>query len=160
MSSRPMGGAVWSILNETPNLNEPQLPPTPLLKMLEEPRPPRLISSSLDQPPPFKGCLPTIRFALPSCDLVARRRDDMATGPWPIRRLDIQGDPAALGRSLVVGRGRTVPLSLMGGLAMYGELVALLDNDATVWIAPAAQAGRGRSRPRAEKKTVAAVTLC
>ncbi len=41
--------------------------------------------------------------------------------------VDIQGDPAALAALSGGSVGGALSLSLMGGLAMYGELVALLD---------------------------------
>ena len=72
------------------------------------------------------GLLPTIRSRCRTLRLGTLTPDDMALALGQ-SEVDIQGDPAALAALSGGSVGGALSLSLMGGLAMYGELVALLD---------------------------------
>ncbi|KAJ31759.1 MAG: DNA polymerase III subunit delta' [Sulfitobacter sp.] len=94
-----------------------------LLKMLEEP-PARAIMLLISHRP--SGLLPTIRSRCRTLRLGTLTPDHMAQALGQ-SEVDIQGDPAALAALSGGSVGGALSLSLMGGLAMYGELVALLD---------------------------------
>jgi len=94
-----------------------------LLKMLEEPSA-RAIMLLISHRP--SGLLPTIRSRCRTLRLGTLTPDDMAQALGQ-SEVDVQGDPAALAALSGGSVGGALSLSLMGGLAMYSELVALLD---------------------------------
>lgn len=93
-----------------------------LLKTLEEP-PPRATLLLISHRP--SGLLPTIRSRCRTLRLGTLTGEQMAEA-LALSDVDIAGDPAALAELSGGSVGGAMRLSLLGGLAIYGELVALL----------------------------------
>ncbi len=93
-----------------------------LLKMLEEP-PARAVILLISHRP--SGLLPTIRSRCRTLRLGTLDPDQMAQA-LALSEVDVRGDPAALAALSGGSVGGALGLSLMGGLQMYGDLVALM----------------------------------
>ena len=93
-----------------------------LLKMLEEP-PARAIILLISHRP--SGLLPTIRSRCRTLRLGTLNPDQMAQA-LSLSGVDVTGDPGALAALSGGSVGAALSLSLMGGLQLYAELVALL----------------------------------
>ena len=94
-----------------------------LLKMLEEP-PARAVLILISHRP--SGLLPTIRSRCRVLRLGTLGPDDMATA-LTASNVQLNGDPAALAELSGGSVGGALRLSLLGGLTIYSELLALLD---------------------------------
>ncbi|QFT59498.1 DNA polymerase III subunit tau [Sulfitobacter sp. THAF37] len=95
-----------------------------LLKMLEEP-PERATLLLISHQP--SGLLPTIRSRCRTLRLGTLSPDQMAAA-LSASDVAVEGDPAALAELSVGSVGGALRLSLMGGLQIYAELVALLSS--------------------------------
>jgi len=93
-----------------------------LLKMLEEP-PARAIILLISHRP--SGLLPTIRSRCRTLRLGTLTPDQMAEALGQ-SGVEVRGDPAALAALSGGSVGGALGMSLMGGLQMYAELVAIL----------------------------------
>tara|TARA_R110002094_G_scaffold221377_1_gene195805 strand:- start:2432 stop:3547 length:1116 start_codon:yes stop_codon:yes gene_type:complete len=126
-----------------------------LLKMLEEP-PARATLLLLSHQP--SGLLPTIRSRCRVLRLGTLASDQMADA-LAASDVAIEGDPAALAELSGGSVGGALRLSLMGGLKIYAELVALMASLPQMDRARAIKLAEAAAQRGAEEKLVLLFTL-
>ncbi len=120
--SAPDGGRRVVIIDDADEMNATAA--NALLKMLEEP-PARATLLLISHRP--SGLLPTIRSRCRTLRLGTLDADQMAEA-LALSGVEVKGDPAALAALSGGSVGGALRLSLMGGLEIYAELVALLES--------------------------------
>ena len=126
-----------------------------LLKMLEEP-PERATLLLLSHQP--SSLLPTIRSRCRTLRLTTLDPVQMAEA-LAASQVDIQGDPAALATLSGGSVGGALRLSLMGGLQIYAELVALMSSLPRMDRARAIKLSEAAAQRGAEEKLILLFTL-
>lgn len=126
-----------------------------LLKMLEEPPESAALLLLSHQP---SSLLPTIRSRCRSLRLGTLDPDQMAQA-LGASGVEISGDPAALAALSGGSVGGALRLSLMGGLAIYAELVALMSGAPRMDRARAIKLAEAAAQRGAEDKLVLLFTL-
>lgn len=126
-----------------------------LLKMLEEP-PARATLLLISHQP--SGLLPTIRSRCRTLRLGTLTPDEMATA-LSASDVAVEGDPAALAELSGGSVGGALRLSLMGGLTIYAELVALLSSVPRLDRARAIKLAEAAAQRGAEEKLLLLFTL-
>ena len=126
-----------------------------LLKMLEEP-PERAVLLLLSHQP--SSLLPTIRSRCRTLRLHPLGPEEMRHA-LTASGVETQGDPAALAALSGGSVGGALRLSLMGGLQIYGELVALMGSAPRMDRARAIKLAEAAAQRGAEEKLVLLFTL-
>ncbi len=126
-----------------------------LLKMLEEP-PERATLLLLSHQP--SSLLPTIRSRCRTLRLTTLSPDQMAQA-LDASGVETKGDPAALAALSGGSVGGALRMSLMGGLAMYGEVLALMSAAPRMDRARAIKLAEAAAQRGAEEKLILLFTL-